>query len=163
MSTAEEIMNFKEAIRLYGTKTLHLLLTAILIWLFGVLVFIPIASTIGWQAELICTLVVLVAFSVLMSGTISGSKIFIDAFSVFPARKYLVKRGLTINDAKVVSKQLLYILSIVIMYLLYFPFLVNLHPAFSGIVLILVVIFVFFLSLKAMLASHRAIAQWLYS
>jgi len=163
MSTAEEIMNFREALRLYGAKTLHNLLSSMLIWLFGVLVFIPIASTIGWQAELVCTLIVLVAFSVLVSGAISGFKILIDAFSVFPARKYLTKRGLTKDNAIVVSKQILYMVSIVIIYLLYFPFLVRLHPAFSGIVLILVAIFIFFLALKAMRTSHRAITHWLYS
>lgn len=163
MSTDEEIMNFREVVRLHGAKTFHLLLSAILIWLFGILVFIPISSTVGWQTELICTLVVLVAFSVLVSGAITGFKLFIDAFSVFPARKYLIKRGLTKNDAVVVSKQLLYILSLVIFYLLYYPFLVRLHPAFSGIFLILVIIFIFFLSLKALLTSRKPIAKWLFS
>jgi hypothetical protein len=163
MSTAEEITNFKQALRLYGAKTLHLLLSAMLIWLFGVLVFIPMASSIGWNAELVCTLIVLVAFTLLVSRAISGFKILIDAFSVFPARKYLIKRGLAKENAIVVSKQILYMLSIVILYLLYFPFLVRLHPAFNGIVLVLVVIFVFFLALKTLRASHRAITNWLYS
>jgi hypothetical protein len=163
MSTAEEIDNFKKTLRLHGAKTLHLLLSAMLIWLFGVLVFIPMASSIGWDAELVCTLIVLVSFTILISRAISGFKILIDAFSVFPARKYLIKRGLAKENAIVVSKQILYILSIVVLYLLYFPFLVRLHPAFSGIVLVLVVIFVFFLALKTLRASHRAITNWLYS
>jgi hypothetical protein len=163
MSTAEEIYNFKQALRLYGAKTLHLLLSAILIWLFGVLVFVPMASSIGWNAELVCTLIVLVAFTLLVARAISGFKNLIDAFSVFPARKYLIKRGLTKENALVVSKQILYMLSIVVLYLLYFPFLVRLHPAFSGIVLILVVIIVFFLALKTLRVSHRAITDWLFS
>jgi len=163
MSIAEEVANFKQALRLYGAKTLHLLLSAMLIWLFGVLVFIPMASSIGWNAELVCTLIVLVAFTILVSGAISGFKILIDAFSVFPARKYLIKRGLAKENAIVVSKQILYMFSIVVLYLLYFPFLVRLHPAFSGIVLVLVVIFVFLLALKTLHASHRAITDWLYS
>lgn len=162
MSTAEEITNFKQALRLYGAKTLHLLLSAMLIWLFGVLVFIPMASSIGWNAELVCALIVLVAFTILVSRATSGFKNLIDAFSVFPARKYLIKRGLAKEDAIVVSKQILYMLSIVALYLLYFPFLVRLHPAFSGIVLILVVIVVFFLALKTLRVSHRAITDWLY-
>jgi len=163
MSTAEEITNFKQALRLYGAKTLHLLLSAMLIWLFGVLVFIPMASSIGWNAELVCTLIVLVAFTILVSRAISGFKNLIDAFSVFPARKYLIKRGLAKENAIVVSKQILYMLSIVVLYLLYFPFLVRLHLAFSGIVFILVVIVVFFLALKTLRVSHRAITDWLYS
>lgn len=163
MSKAEEIINFKQALRLYGAKTLHLLLSAMLIWLFGVLVFIPMASSIGWDAELVCTLIVLVSFTIFVSRAISGFKNLIDAFSVFPTRKYLIKRGLVYENAIVVSKHILYMLSIVILYLLYFPFLVRLHPAFSGIVLILVVIFVFFLALRTLRASHRAITNWLYS
>ena len=163
MSTAEDVTNFKQALRLYGAKTFHLLLSSVLIWLFGVLVFIPMASLIGWNSELVCTLIVLVAFTILLSRAISGFKNLIDAFSVFPARKYLIKRGLAKEDAVVVSKQFLYMLSIVILYLLYFPFLVRLNPVFSGIVLILVVIFVFFIALKALRVSHDAITNWLCS
>jgi hypothetical protein len=163
MSTPDEITSFNQALRLYGANTLHLLLSAMLIWLFGVLVFIPLASSIGWNAELVCTLIVLVAFTLLVSRAISGFKILIDAFSVFPARKYLIKRGLAKDNAVVASKQILYMLSIVILYLLYFPFLVRLHPAFSGIILVLVLILVFFLALKTLRASQRAITDWLYS
>jgi hypothetical protein len=163
MSTAEEIANFKQALRLCGAKTLHLLLSAMLIWLFGVLVFIPMAHSIGWNVELVCTLTVLVAFTILISRTITGLKILIDAFSVFPARKYLIKKGLARENAVAASKQILYMLSIVVLYLLYFPLLVRLNPAFSGIVLILVIIFVFFLALKTLRASHKAITDWLYS
>ena len=163
MSTAEEIINFKQALRLYGAKTLPLLLSAMLIWLFGVLVFIPMASSIGWNAELVCTLIVLVSFTILVSRAISGFKNLVDAFSVFPARKYLIKSGLAKENAVAVSNTILYMLSIVVLYLLYFPFLVRLHPAFNGIVLVLVVILVFFLALKTLRASHRAITNWLYS
>ena len=163
MSIAEEITNFKQALRLYGAKTLHFLLSAMLIWLFGGLVFIPMASSIGWNAELICTLIILVTFTILVSGAISGFKILIDAFSVFPARKYLIKRGLTKENAIVVSRQILYVFSIVVLYLLYFPFLVSLHPAFNGIVLVLLVLFVSLLALKALRASHKAIIAWIFT
>ena len=163
MSAAEEIINFKQALRLYGAKTLQLLLSAMLIWLFGVLVFMPMASSIGWNAELICTLIVLVAFTILVSRAIPGFKNLVDAFSVFPARKYLIKRGLAKENAIVVSNHSLYMLSIVVLYLLYFPFFARLHPAFNGIVFILVVLFVFFLALKTLRVSHRAITDWLCS
>jgi hypothetical protein len=163
MSTVEEITNFKQALRLHGAKTLRLMLSSILIWLFAVLVFIPMASSIGFSTELVCILIVIVAFTILLSRAISGFKNLIDAFSVFPARKYLIKRGLNREDAVVVSKQILYMVSIVIIYLFYFPFLVRLHSALSGIVFILVLIFVSFLVLKTLRVSQRAITQWLYS
>lgn len=163
MTTAEEITNFKQVLRLHGANTFHLLLSAMLIWLFGVLVFIPMASSTGWNAELVCTLIILVAFTLVISRAFSGFKNLIDAFSVFPARKYLVKRGLAKENAVVVSKHILYIFSIVVLYLLYLPFLVRLHPAFGGIVLVLVVIFVLLLTLKILRASHRVIMDWLCS
>jgi hypothetical protein len=163
MSTIDEITNFQQAIRIHGAKTLHFLLSAMLIWLFGVLVFIPMASSIGWNAELVCTLIVLVAFTILILRAIPGFKTLIDAFSVFPARKYLIKRGLAKENAIVASQHMLYIFSIVILYLLYFPFLAHLNPAFSGIVLIMVVIFVFFLTLKTLRVSYRIITNWLFS
>jgi hypothetical protein len=163
VSTTEEISNFKQALRLYGARTARSLMSALLIWLFGVLVFIPMASSLGWNAELVCTLILLVAFSGLVWGAISGFKKIIDAFSVFPARKYLAKRGLDKENSVIVSRYLLYIFSTVVLFLLYVPFLMHLHPALGGIILVLVVLFVFFLTLKAIRASRKAFTNWLYS
>jgi hypothetical protein len=163
MSIREEIDAFNKNLRMYGAKTFSFLLSAILIWLFGVLVFIPIASSIGGNTELVCTLIVLVAFSFLVSSAAPGFKSLIDGFSVFPAKKYLSKRGLSFQNSVIVSKQILYVLSIMILYLAYFPFLVRLHPAFSGIVLILVIVVVFFLTLKALRVSNKAVVDWFYS
>jgi len=163
MSTKEEILAFKQALRFYVQNSLPLMLAAMLVWLFGVLVFIPIAASIGENAELVCTLIILVAFTFFMSKSIISLKNLIDAFSVFPARKILIKRELTKENAIVVSKQILYMLLIVFLYLLYFPLLVAINPAFNGIVLILTIILVFYIALKAIHASHEAIAKWLYS
>lgn len=58
--------NFRECAKIYGTKTLHSLLSAFLIWLFGVLVFIPLASSLNRQTEVFCTLIFFVAFTLLI-------------------------------------------------------------------------------------------------
>jgi hypothetical protein len=53
--------------------------------------------------------------------------------------------------------------AIVVFYLLDFPFLVHLHPAISGIILVLAVFIVSLLSIEALRASYTAIITWFYS
>jgi hypothetical protein len=160
MSEAE-IQNFKQTIRTDGAKTLHLVLAAALIWLFGVLVFIPTAAEIGANTELLVTLIILAAFTTLYLQALPGTKDLIDAFAVFPARKYLTKKGIPKENAIAASKQLLYIVAIIIGYLLYLPFLARLHPALNGITLILVIITIFLLTVKTTRLFKTAIVSWL--
>lgn len=161
MSTIQEIEKLKQVVRAYGAKTLQHLLSALLIWLFGVLVFIPMAASTASNVELLCTLIILVSFTAIILKTIAGSKKLIDAFSYIFARKYVVKKGWEYENAVVVSKRIFYSTFATILYLLYFPFLVRIHPAVSGIGLILVVVFVLFLALEAFRASTTAIIKWL--
>ena len=121
------------------------------------------AASIGWNADLVCTLIVLIAFTIFVSGAASGFKVLMDSFSVFPARKYLITRGLSKENSIIVSKQMLYIITTIVVYSLYFPFLVRLNPAFSGIVLVLVVLFMSLLALKALRASYKTIIVWIFS
>jgi len=90
-----------------------------------------------------------------------GLKKLIEAFSVFPARKYGLKKGLTYEDSLVLFRHISYIISAVIFYLLYFPFLVNFHASVSGIVLILVLIWIFFLSLRIFFILFPRFLEWL--
>lgn len=147
-SVKEEIENFKKCIETYGGKTVHSLLSALLIWLFAVLVFIPLAHLLNRQAEIFCTLIFFVAFTLLTLRAIPGLKKLIDAFSFFPARKCGLKKGLSHENSVLLFRHLFYIVLIVIFYLLYFPFLANFHPSISGIVLILALIWIFFLILR---------------
>ena len=162
-SVKEEIENFQKCLRTYGAKTVHYLLSAFLIWLFGVLVFIPMASSLNWQTRILCTLIFFVAFTLLVSKTFSGLKELIDAFSIFPARKYGVKKGLQYEDSLVLFRHLSYIIFAVILYLLYLPFLANFHPSISGITLILLLIWIFFLTLRILSILSQKILRWLYA
>jgi len=159
----KEIENFKKCIEIYGGKTLHSLLSAFLIWLFGVLVFIPLARSLNRQAEVFCTLIFLVAFTLLTLRVIPGLKKLIDAFSSFPARKYGLKKGLSHENSVILFRHLFYIISIVIFYLLYFPFLANFHPSISGIVLILALIWIFFLIIRLLPVFSEKIFEWICS
>jgi hypothetical protein len=82
--------------------------------------------------------------------TLPGLKKLIDAFSIFPARKYGIKKGLSYGDSLILFRYLLYIFFAVILYLLYSPFLTIFHPSINGIVLILLLIWIFFLTLRTL-------------
>jgi hypothetical protein len=160
-SFKEEIENFLRCLKTYGAKTVHTLLAAFLVWLFGILVFIPLASTLNRQAKALCSLIFFVAFTILLLRAIPGLKKLIDAFSVFPARKYGSKKGLSYENSLVMFRHIFYIISAVIVYLLYLPFLTNFHPAISGIVLILVLVWIFFLALRILTILRQKILGWL--
>ena len=162
-SVKEEIENFQKCLKTYGTKTVHYLLSAFLIWLFGNLVFIPLASSLNWQTRVFCSLVFFVAFTILVIRVLPSLKKLIDAFSIFPARKYGIKKGLSYEDSLVLFRHLLYIIFAVILYLLYFPFLSSFHPSISGIVLILLLIWIFFLTLRIITILSQKILEWLYA
>jgi len=162
-SVKEEIKEFTECLRTYGAKTFHNLLSAFLIWLFAILVFIPLASSLNWQTRILCTLIFFVTFSILVLRALPGLKKLIDAFSVFPARKYGIKKGLRYEDSLVLFRHLLYIIFAVILYLLYFPFLANFHSSISGIILILLLIWIFFLTIRILSFLSPKILKWLYT
>jgi hypothetical protein len=161
-SSKEEIEKFLGIWKTYGARTLHALLAAVLIWLFGILVFIPLASSINWQAKAVCTLIFFVAFSLPVLKSLPALKRLIDTFSSFPARKYGVRKGLNYENSLIMFRHVFYIVSGLILYLLYLPFLANFHPAISGIVLILVLIWIFFLTLRILSVLSQKIAGWLF-
>ena len=132
----------------HGPVTFHNFLAALLVWLFGVLVFMPIASSLNWQTGLLCSLIVFVTFTTFMYRATLGFKRLIDAFSFFPARKYGLKRGIDQEDALTLFRYTFYIIFTLIVYALYFPFLTSFHFAISGIVLIVILIWIFFLALR---------------
>lgn len=145
---SEEIDELIRCLRTHGPVTFHSFLAALLVWLFGVLVFIPLASSLNWQTRLLCSLIVFVAFTTFMYRATIGFKKLIDAFSFFPARKYGLKRGIDREDALTVFRYAFYIIFTLVVYVLYFPFLTGFHFAISGIVLIVIIIWIFFLALR---------------
>ncbi len=156
--------NIEEAIqclKTYGPATFHVLLVALLIWLFGVLVFIPMANSISRMTGLFCSLVIFVAFSILIYKSISGFQKTIDAFSALLAKKYVKRLKVKIEESITLFKNAAYIIFTLILYLLYLPLLINLHPAVSGIVLILILLWILFLALKILSIFSPKILDWL--
>ncbi len=163
MVTVEEMASFKQTLREQGPRTFHLLLSAMIIWLFSVLVFIPIASSIGKNVELVIVLITFTAFTVIVSRSFGGFKSLLDAFAIFPAKKYFIKKGVILESAISVSKLMLYIPSILFFYLLYLPYLALIHPAVNGIVLIFVIMAIFLIALKIVSILNKVIVDWFYS
>ncbi|HUW48123.1 MAG TPA: hypothetical protein VMW36_05200 [Patescibacteria group bacterium] len=155
-----EINDLAQCLRSNGPTVFQSLLAALLIWLFGILVFIPLANSLNWQAGLSCSLIISSAFTVSMYRAASSLKRLIDAFSFLPARKYSVRWELSREDASTVFRYVAYIISGLIVYALYFPFLASFHFAISGIVLIVVLIWIFFLALRILsILSSRILEQ----
>lgn len=145
---SKEIDEIIRCLRTHGPVTFHNFLAALLVWLFGVLVFIPIANSLNQQTGLTCSLIVFMTFTIFMYRTIIGFKRLIDAFSFFPARKYSLKLGIDHENGLTLFKYTFYIIFTLIVYALYFPFLTSFHFAISGIVLIIILIWIFFLALR---------------
>lgn len=159
----DEIENFQKCLKTHGAKTIHNLLAALLVWLFGNLVFIPLATTLNWQTKAFCSLTFFIAFTLLVLRALPSLKRLIDTFSIFPARKYGIKKKLSYENSLILFRHVLYIISIIVIYLLYFPFLTNFHPSISGIVLILMLIWIFFLTLRILTVLSHKILEWLYT
>ncbi|MFP3984862.1 MAG: hypothetical protein ACLFU9_02700 [Candidatus Bathyarchaeia archaeon] len=163
MKTSEN-REFEQAsndLRSYGQNTVHGLIVALLVWLFGVLVFIPLAESLSWQIKTFVSLFFLLAFSFLISRILPGAKKLIDALAYFPARKYGVSKGLSQENASTLFRYLLYTICSLILYGLYSPFLIGIHPAVSGIVLILVLILIFFLLMRIFSIAFPKFFGWL--
>lgn len=158
----EDILRIKETLH-NSLEALNLLFLALLIWLFGNLIFIPIANSLNWQANLIVNLIIFCVFTFLIIRVFSPIKKLIAVLSVIPASKFFMKKGLNYFESSTVSKQILYLVCIIIVYLLYLPFLMNFHPAINGIILIVVVIWIFFLLLKFLRTCSGCINNWLFS
>jgi hypothetical protein len=148
-------------LKAYGQKTMSVLLTALLIWLFGVLVFIPLAESLNWQTRVLVSLTFLMAFSLMLFKTIPGVKRLVDAFSLFPAKKYGIAKGFSYENAVTLFRYAIYIVCSLILYGLYLPFLVSFHPAISGMTLILVLTLMFFLLLRIFSILLPKLAEWL--
>jgi hypothetical protein len=78
----------------------------------------------------------------------SSLKRLIDAFSSLPAKKYSARWEIGQEDVSTLFRYVAYIISGLSVYALYFPFLASFHFAISGIVLIVILIWVFFLALR---------------
>jgi len=117
---------------------------ALLIWLFGVLVFIPIALGIDPAGLLLpCSLIILLGFSFFLFRGSRGLRDVLDAASEVLAYKWARRRRSRLEDVERKVRAALYSATILIFYLLYSPLLAGIHPSINGVAVILVILGVF--------------------
>jgi len=126
-------------------STLSNIFTALLIWLFGILVFLPAAYSISPQGlPLLCSLIILVGFSLFIFRSFDGLRPLLNSTSDFLAYVYIRRRNskVQVERLKTGSRSVSYVITALILYLLYSPFLVAIHPALNGLVLIPIILWI---------------------
>lgn len=128
------------------------LFVAFLIWLFGVLVFLPAANQILPQRiPLAVSLVILFGFSIFIVRAINnGLNLLLDSASDVIAYDYKKwrKTSISIEKLQLTIKSVIYAVSLLIVYLLYSPLLITIHPSLNGLVLIPIVLWILWTTLK---------------
>ncbi len=127
--------------------------TAVLIWLFGVLVYLPLAHRIeSIEVPLICGLTVLIGFSVFVFRGFDGFRCLLDAGSDVLAYEYRRRRKkvkFSIDQLKTVTRCIVYVVAALIVYGLYSPLLAAIYPSLSGLVFIPVILWIFWMIFKS--------------
>jgi hypothetical protein len=146
MSEKEARDNLISISREHLPNTLLNSFIALLIWLFGVLVFLPLAYSISPRGlPLICSLIILTGFSIFIFRTFDDLRPLLDSTSGFLAYIYIRKRKAKVSGErlKTVGRHASYVITAIILYLLYSPLLLAIQPALNGLVLIPVILWIF--------------------
>ena len=152
MNENEAKDNLKTILIEYLPTTTSNLLAALLIWLFGVLVFIPAAKQILPQRiPLAISLIILIGFTVFIvrainSGLKSMLKSIADVISI--NYKNWRKSKISITQLQVNFKHMVYIAATLFIYFLYCPFLTTINSALNGLVLIPIILWIFWTIMK---------------
>jgi hypothetical protein len=128
------------------------LAAAILVWLFGILVFLPIADRIDpTSLKILCSLIIFVSISVFISRSIKGLETFIETSSTTMAQIYQEKRKNTKWSLKQLQVGMQNLIRTVIIFLslsLYTPLLTAINPSLTGIALILTILYLIWIFFK---------------
>jgi hypothetical protein len=132
-------------------NTLINLFTAMLIWLFGALVFLPAAYKIARSGlPLACGLILLAAFSIFVFKALTGLRVLLESTSDVLAYEYTrrIKTKFPLQRLKAVVKCLIYVAVALIFYAMYSPFLATIHPSLSGLMLTTIVLWICWMLFK---------------
>jgi hypothetical protein len=152
MSEKETRNKLISTAREHLSNTLINLSTAVLIWLFGALVFLPAAYMIAPVGlPLACSLILLIGFSIFIFKAFGGLRLLLEATSDVLAYEYMRRRKakIPIEQLKTAVRCIIYVVVALILYALYSSFLVAIHPSLSGLVLITIILWIFWMLFKA--------------
>ena len=156
----EQIEESIKILKTNSEKVIMNILAALLIWLFGNLVFVPLAASLNLETKLLTSIIFFIAFTIPIIHALPGLKKSIDAFSILPFKK-LVRKGFTVKESHDILRNLMYVISGVIFYFLFSSFLVIFHPSVSGITLIFLIIWIFVVFLKVGTIIFPKFINWL--
>ena len=138
--------------REHSPNTLINLFTAMLIWLFGALVFLPVAYRIAPAGlPLACGLILLAGFSIFIFKAFTGLRALLESTSHVLAYEYKrrKKSKLPLQRLKTVVNCLIHVAAALIFYALYSPFLATIHPSLNGLVLTTIILWICWMLFKA--------------
>lgn len=137
-----------------GASTALYLVAASIIYLFGVLVFLPLVKSVGWE---ISEIVVAAIFVVVVAVFLYRGLPFVDMVSHYLARRlggwWIKRKELDESKSENVQDSMYLVVIIGALFLLWVlssPFLYSIHPALNGLFLLLIIFtntYVFFIFL----------------
>jgi hypothetical protein len=119
------------------------LCASVLIWIFGVLVFLPLAEEIDPEGlSILVALLIFSAFSLFLIKGFGGLGQALDVASSILAEKYRRRSGggEGVEEARKRMRIALEVGTLAIVYLLYSPLLSRFHPSINGVALIITVL-----------------------
>ncbi|MEM3385971.1 MAG: hypothetical protein QXE05_12300 [Nitrososphaeria archaeon] len=120
-------------------------LFALLLWLFGVLVFVPIAETISANVKLLITIIIFIPFTIIVLRFFPKILNLIELLTVFSTKRFKYLKNFNENERFLFFKSIYTILFAILIYFLYFPLLTNFHPAINGVAVIVLTLSIFFI------------------
>ena len=130
--------------------------TAVLIWLFGVLVFLPAAYMITpRELPIACGVILLVGLSIFVFKAFGGLRLLLESTPDVLAYEYIRRRKakIAVERLGTVVRCIIYVVAALILYALYSPFLAAIHPPLSGLALVTIVLWIFWMSFKTINAA----------
>jgi len=151
----EERIELRFTIETYLPQLFINISTAILIWLFGVLFFIPTAVKIEpSNLPVITSIILLIPFTLFVLKSLKGLLVIIPILANTLAKKMTERRKKSDNVKFVrvqinkIVKCLIYSSSVILFYLLYLPLINIISTSLNGLILILVILWVIWIILR---------------
>jgi hypothetical protein len=161
---SEMYLESAKAIRQVGARVFLSIAAAILIWIFGNLIFLPIAKGLtqqflGYPVHSIISFIIVVALAIIILTVfvdirrLTGGLAGVLAYQFGKAGREVDIENY--NNYRTALDGILYIIVVSLAYLLFAGYLAEIHPAIPAVLLILIVIWAIF----ALWRSVRAIAK----
>ena len=141
-------------------------IAAILLWLFGNLIFLPIAEGIEWfgyPLPQILTFVILIALAFFVLKILVDVRKAVDAFAGLVAVEIGAPTDVTrteVDHYTTAMRGIFYIIIVSLAFLLFADYLAMIHPALSGVVLLAIVVWAIFQIWRAVTAISSEIKRY---